>query len=241
MTAAFTSDAKSRWAAEWMTWPGYGKFWTQVIRQIMRKSDTRGIQVQTARHADQATIAVDAMNEVGQFLNDAEVELTVINPQLRRNTIMMSQSAPGRYAADTPLPQSGSYHLEIAVKQNGQTLYRQSRGMMRGYSDELRIRPTNEELLREVASASGGQFNPTAAECFASTTTCACLAPDPALAWTADCSRHLVDPRRRSPPHRFHGQPVTVARSKCSSESTWIDQVTGRCAIWHVLSHVMRW
>ncbi len=45
MTAAFTSDAKSRWAAEWLTWPGYGKFWTQVVRQTMRKNDTRGIQV----------------------------------------------------------------------------------------------------------------------------------------------------------------------------------------------------
>ncbi|HUG67819.1 MAG TPA: VWA domain-containing protein, partial [Pirellulaceae bacterium] len=32
MTGAFTSDAKSRWAAEWMTWPEFGKFWTQVIR-----------------------------------------------------------------------------------------------------------------------------------------------------------------------------------------------------------------
>ena len=37
MTAAFTSDAKSRWAAEWLTWPGYGKFWTQVVRQINAK------------------------------------------------------------------------------------------------------------------------------------------------------------------------------------------------------------
>ncbi|MBC7967252.1 MAG: VWA domain-containing protein, partial [Fuerstia sp.] len=45
MTAAFTSDAKRRWADEWMKWPGYGKFWTQVVRQTMRKSDTRGMQI----------------------------------------------------------------------------------------------------------------------------------------------------------------------------------------------------
>src|SRR5262249_11574892 len=32
MTAAFTSDAKARWAAEWLTWPGYSKFWAQVVR-----------------------------------------------------------------------------------------------------------------------------------------------------------------------------------------------------------------
>jgi hypothetical protein len=166
MTAAFTSDAKSRWSAEWMTWPGYGKFWTQVIRQVMRKSDTQGIQVQTSRRSNQATLAVDATNEVGQFLNDADVELTVINPQLQRQSLKMNQSAPGRYGREFDLPQSGSYHMEITVKQNGQPVYRQSRGMMRGYSDELRIRPTNEQLLREVASASGGQFNPAVADLF---------------------------------------------------------------------------
>jgi uncharacterized membrane protein len=30
--AAFTSDAKSRWASEWLGWPGYGKFWAQIVR-----------------------------------------------------------------------------------------------------------------------------------------------------------------------------------------------------------------
>ena len=167
MSAAFTSDAKSRWAAEWMTWPGYGKFWTQVIRQVMRKSDTRGIQMQTARKGDQAEIIVDAVSELGQFLNNAEVELTMIDPRLQRHTLNMPQSSPGRYISDVPLPIAGSYHVEIAVKQKGQVVYRQSRGMMRGYSDELRIRPTNEELLQELASVSGGKFNPTAVELFA--------------------------------------------------------------------------
>ena len=38
-TAAFTSDAKARWAAEWLAWPGYGKFWPQFVRGLMRKSD----------------------------------------------------------------------------------------------------------------------------------------------------------------------------------------------------------
>lgn len=169
MTAAFTSDAKSRWAAEWMTWPGYGKFWTQVIRQVMRKSDSRGIEVHTVRDADRIHIDIDATDQVGQFLNAADVELTVIDPQLQRETITVAQSAPGRYASEFPLPEAGSYHMEINVQQNGQTVYRQSRGLMRGYSDELRIRPTDEGLLKQVAAVSGGRFNPTAAELFEST------------------------------------------------------------------------
>ena len=166
MTAAFTSDAKSRWAAEWLTWPGYGKFWTQVVRQTMRKSDTKGIQVAANRDGKRTDITVDAVSEIGQFLNNSEVELTIINPQLRREKSTMKQTAPGRYAADFTTPVSGSYHMEIALRQNGQVLYRQSRGLMMGYSDELRIQPTNESLLKEIANVSGGTFNPEPSQLF---------------------------------------------------------------------------
>lgn len=161
MTTAFTSDATSRWAAEWLTWPGYGKFWTQVVRQTMRKSDSRGIQVSAARRGQQTTLTVDAVSDSGRFLNQAAVELTVIDPQLRRSKLVMPPQAPGRYAVDVATPRQGSYHMEIAVSQNGQVVYRQTRGIMVGYSDELRIRPTNTSLLREIATAAGGSYAPT--------------------------------------------------------------------------------
>ena len=160
MTGAFTSDAKSRWAAEWMTWPGFGKFWTQVIRHTMRKSDARGIMVQATRNGPQAALSMDAVNDIGQFLNDAEVDLTLINPQLKREKSLMKQTAPGRYEAIFETPEPGAYHLEVALKQSDQVIYRQSRGMMVGYSDELRIRPTNEGLLSSIAETSGGQYAP---------------------------------------------------------------------------------
>ena len=166
MTAAFTSDAKNRWAAEWITWPGFGKFWTQVVRQIMRKSDARGIAVDVTRHGASAELGVDAVDEFGQFLNDSEVELTVIDPLLKQDKSKLQQVAPGRYLANLATAKPGAYHLELAVKRKDQVIYRQSRGMTVGYSDELRIRPTNEKLLRAVAETSGGQFAPTPAELF---------------------------------------------------------------------------
>lgn len=139
MTAAFTSDAKTRWAAEWMTWPGYGKFWTQVVRQTMRKSDTRGIQVAANQASGQTQVAVDAVNELGQFLNDAKVEMTVIQPGLKQDKHALVQTAPGRYENQVETKRPGAYHMEITVSQNDKVVYRQSRGLMVGYSDELRI------------------------------------------------------------------------------------------------------
>lgn len=160
MTAAFTSDAKNRWAAEWMTWEGFGKFWTQVIRHTMRKSDARGIIVHTERTGKQVALSIDAVTQLGQFLNDADVELTLIDPQLKRTKSTLTQAAPGRYSGGFETTRSGAYHMEIALKKNDQVIYRQSRGLSVGYSDELRIRPTNAPLLRRIAEVSGGMFSP---------------------------------------------------------------------------------
>jgi hypothetical protein len=101
MSVAFTSDAKSRWAAEWITWPGFGKFWTQVIRQAMRKSDAQGIAVDLDRDDNQTAISVDAVDALGQFLNESEVELTVVDPQLRAQS-SHSTNAPRPVHAHDP-------------------------------------------------------------------------------------------------------------------------------------------
>lgn len=169
MTVAFTSDAKSRWAAEWLTWPGYGKFWAQLVRHSMRKSETKGVLVDVKQQGRHATVTVDAVDAAGRYLNQAETDVTVIDPRLGNRKLAMEQTAPGRYVARFDTPQAGAYHLELAQKQQGAVVYRQSRGLMVGYPDELRLRPTNEALLKSVAQVTGGRYAPTIAEIFAET------------------------------------------------------------------------
>ncbi|HJT36300.1 MAG TPA: FixH family protein [Pirellulales bacterium] len=167
MTVAFTSDAKSRWAAEWLSWPGYGKFWAQLVRHSMRKSEAKGVLVNVKQQGRHATVTVDAIDAAGRYLNQAETDVTVIDPRLGNRKLAMAQTAPGRYVARFDTPQAGAYHLELAQKQQGAVVYRQSRGLMVGYPDELRLRPTNEALLKSVAQVTGGRYAPTAAEIFA--------------------------------------------------------------------------
>ena len=38
--AVFTSDVKNRWAADWIEWDGYGKFWSQLVRETMKRDAT---------------------------------------------------------------------------------------------------------------------------------------------------------------------------------------------------------
>jgi len=168
VTVAFTSDASSRWAAEWLTWPEFGRFWAQVIRHAMRKSEAKGIFVHVERRGRTVEVSLDAVDPSGGFLNLAETELNVIDPGLGVRKLRMPQTAPGRYRVEFDAPRPGTYHLELSQRSDGGETFHQSRGLVVGYPDELRLRPTNHDLLREVALATGGSYSPDPEEPFAS-------------------------------------------------------------------------
>ncbi len=116
--------------------------------------------MQVEQKERKATVTLDAVNAAGKYLNQADTELTVIDPQLGSNKLVMAQTAPGRYVAEFETPRTGAYHLEMLQKQKGQLLSQQSRGLVVGYDDEFRLRPTNEELLQSMARVSGGSYKP---------------------------------------------------------------------------------
>jgi Ca-activated chloride channel homolog len=167
-SVAFTSDANSRWAAEWLTWPEFSKFWAQVVRHAMRKNDAKGVTVEIQQRDRHSTITLDAIDASGRFLNQADGELTLIDPRFGQFKLPLPQIAPGRYVAEFETPQAGAYHLHVSQKSahDGPLLHQQSRGLSVRCSDELRLRPTNVELLKQVADATGGRFSPSASELF---------------------------------------------------------------------------
>ena len=167
MSVAFTSDAKSRWAAEWLTWPGFNQFWAQVIRHASRKSESKGFAIQIERDGPVSRVVVDSFDDVGQFLNSAETELSLTGPDLQTTRLNVPQTAPGRYETVVDTPSPGAWHFQVTQKQNGKTIYQQTRGMVAGYSEELRIRQTNQDLLNAIADESGGQFQPSPTDVFA--------------------------------------------------------------------------
>ncbi|MDB5311148.1 MAG: von Willebrand factor type domain protein, partial [Gemmataceae bacterium] len=160
MSVAFTSDAKSRWAAEWLSWPGYSKFWAQVVRHAMRKSDAKGVYTQVDRKDGKVRVTLDAIKTDGKYLNDAPAELTVIAPQGGERKLGMTQTAPGRYVGEFPADKAGTYHVHMTQQVKGLPAAQQSRGLVVNYDDELRLRPTNEALLEAIARSSGGTFRP---------------------------------------------------------------------------------
>ena len=167
ISVAFTSDAKSRWAAEWMTWSGFNRFWAQVIRHCMQKTESKGLMFDVARKGGKATVTVDSVDRLGNFLNQADTQLTLIDPRLNQSAVPMSQVAPGRYEAEIEVPDAGAWHIQMSQSHRGQPIHQQSRGLIVGYPDELRLKPTNDVLLRSIARTTSGQFAPKPGEVFA--------------------------------------------------------------------------
>jgi Ca-activated chloride channel family protein len=108
-TAAFASDAKARWAARWLTWSGFAKFWSQIARDTMRQGATLlgGARIQLSSAAERGAYrAVVDVEAPEGFANDLVGELEIVDPNLatddpsRTRTVPLSLSAPGRYEAE---------------------------------------------------------------------------------------------------------------------------------------------
>ena len=56
-TVAFLSDAKNRWASDWLGWPGYGKFWAQVVRDAARGAGAQELSWQVMRQGGYGVLA----------------------------------------------------------------------------------------------------------------------------------------------------------------------------------------
>lgn len=159
-TAAFSSDVQSRWAEEWLAWDGFSPFWAQVIRHCMKKQESSGIVVDIRQSAGTAEVIIDAVDHDGAYINDATTDVTILSPGSKTQSVPALQVAPGRYVGSIPVPQGQTSYVQITQQRNGTLLHQETRGLVSGYSEELRLRDTNERLLREVAEATGGLFAP---------------------------------------------------------------------------------
>ncbi|MXV77899.1 VWA domain-containing protein, partial [Candidatus Poribacteria bacterium] len=163
---AFTSDAKARWASDWLEWPGYGKFWTQLVRDTMRKTTLSNFQAEITKDKGVAHLAIDALNENGEFLNELDSDISLIGPDLKKKDLSISQTAPGKYELEFPTKEIGPYFLNIMQKQAGDIVNTQVTGTVVSYPEEYLVSNANEPLLSQLSSVSDGKFNISAADAF---------------------------------------------------------------------------
>lgn len=152
--AVFTSDAKSRWAAGWIGWPGFDKFWINVARDLL----TRTPQTETSAQYDSANGNIDVTYRLTDALpgRAAAPRIFVIGPHGFEQPLRLQQASArvfrglvhiGRASgffrirplADSPsFPEIGFYRRLPEADDYG----------------------ANEALLAQISRATGGRSNP---------------------------------------------------------------------------------
>jgi len=133
----------------------------------MRRDPLQDFSLRARWRGGRATVTLDAVDPEGRFVNAAEGTLTVIDPKQQSRTLALAQVAPGRYGAEFPAEAPGIYYFEAGLDYQGRPVYLARRGLAVDWPEELRVGPTNTALLRAIAEASGGSFDPSPAEVIA--------------------------------------------------------------------------
>jgi len=148
-TAVLTTDAGYRWAAAWNEWQGYDKFYSQLIRWLMRPAGEQGnFQLATQARNGQIEVVLTALDPNQQFLNFLEIAASALDPRLKPLPLSLRQVAPGRYVGNVTASEPGNYFVTVMP---GPGIAPISAGVTVPYSDEYRARETNQALLRALS------------------------------------------------------------------------------------------
>jgi Ca-activated chloride channel family protein len=156
----FTSDAKSRWAADWVTWKGFDKLWTNTFRDLLPHAESGEARAEF----DSASGDLIVNYHLGADSEDLEKlpEIYVLGPNGFRHPVPVTKLAAKSYRGTIhigdlqglfrirPLEESRAFP-EVGFYQPEQ---------------ELLDYGSNQFLLRSVAQFTGGRFNPAPKQVF---------------------------------------------------------------------------
>ncbi len=170
-TVVFLSDAKDRWAVDWLRWPGYATFWAQVVRDSARRDSGEGLSWGVTREGRDALIHFTALGDGGSFRDGLWPQVRITGPNGRSTETALRQVAPGQYRTRVPLAAASSvpwrFELLPGPGVSAADVARAgSRRLFYSYSDEYRLLPANLPLLRTLSEQTGGSLAPTADEIF---------------------------------------------------------------------------
>ena len=155
--AAFTSDAKPKWARDWLSWDRYQQFWSQIGKWSLRRLDNADLTTEVAVENGEGIVTVEALDAQGEYRNFLTLQSVVVSPTGERETVTLEQKGPGRYEARFPTKEVGAYMLNLLEMQDGEPVGSKAIGTSVDYSPEYNDTTPNLNRLRRIAELSGGR------------------------------------------------------------------------------------
>jgi uncharacterized membrane protein len=154
---AFTSDAKPRWARHWVAWEHYRKFWSQLVRSVLRTVPRSPYAVETEIQGGKGRVRVDAVDAEGRFIHTLQFQGSVTSPGGQKLPLAFRQIGPGRYEAEFDATAVGIYHVQGTFEGPGGEKGYLAQGLPLSYAAEYRDLKYNPALLSRIQERSGGR------------------------------------------------------------------------------------
>jgi Mg-chelatase subunit ChlD len=156
----FTSDAKSRWADEWISWPGFDRFWGNTLRDLLPHSASED----SSLTFDPTNRELEVTYRLGS-VDEAKLKppaLFAFGPNQFQQPVKLQRIAAGLYRGRIFVgDQTGLFRVRPAEV----TRYFPETGYYRPEA-ELSDYGNNEPLLKQIAEFSNGRFQPRAGDIF---------------------------------------------------------------------------
>lgn len=156
---AFTSDAKSRWAQDWLGWGRYQQFWSQTANWALRRIDAADFNTEVSVDNGQGVLSVEALDAQGNYRNFLKLRTKVVSPKGTSQEVVLEQKGPGRYEAKFETREVGAYLLNLQdLDETGKIRGSQVLGASVNYSPEFNATGPNLNLLQRLAELGGGKL-----------------------------------------------------------------------------------
>ena len=155
---AFTSDARAKWAKNWLGWERYKQFWSQIAQWSLRRLENPDFSSEVIVDKGEGLINVEALDEKGNYRNFMNLQATVVSPKGERAIVRLAQTGPGHYEAKFPTKEVGGYLVNLTQMENGQAVAGQVVGASVNFSPEFAAGDPNFNLLKRIAEAGSGKL-----------------------------------------------------------------------------------
>jgi Ca-activated chloride channel family protein len=159
-TVAFMSETKPRWAEDWLDWPDFPKFWSQLVRSVTGENLARDLSVECSHSLEGAgvNLTADVRDSDGNFVTGATLELSALDPNGRTREIPIVQTGPGMFEAHVPKitygqDQQFSWRFSNSNDAEQTTSY----GFVYSFSPEFRTLGVAGDTLAQIRARAGGK------------------------------------------------------------------------------------
>ena len=161
---AVTFDPSGSGSSEWISWAGFGKFWSQAVRWAIRDQMPWDYRLSAQQRGNRTILQVES------YESDEEGILQARLPQgTPSDELTLVPIAPRVYEATLPLKRQGSFPVTLIKRRGGKIVNQKNEVVMvsqvPGESlEEYRQQSANRDLLRELAEGTGGRIDPDPSE-----------------------------------------------------------------------------